>query len=127
MKTLSFIALSALFVSCAASSQNSTKNSPEQAKQTAFSQLGNDCEWSLNESQTYLLATTKSQPATPRCQYVVINVATNDIVKKGNYQPGFVRWKGDNILELLDAPGTLPNGKNLSDYIRQIPVNNNKP
>lgn len=81
-----------------------------------------------NNSQTYVLAIQELTEANARnrVKYIIINTSSLEIAKKGSFTPGHLKWISDTSLELLSVPGTIPQGKNLSDYstILSLPLTN---
>lgn len=85
-------------------------------------EVGPNYSQTFNETKTYLLSISEKVATETMQRYVVVEVATQKVVKNGAFRAGYVRWKNDQSLELLNAPGTLPVGKNLSDYIEIISI-----
>ena len=80
----------------------------------------------LNTSKTYLLAVSEKEAIQEMKRYVLVEIASQKIVKKGTFRPGYIKWRDDTSLELLNVPGTIPIGKSLSDYTELITIPNNK-
>lgn len=80
----------------------------------------------LNESQTYLLAVEEKEATAPMTRYVVVERVSQKILQKGSFRPGYIKWLNNTSLELLNAPGIIPEGKNLSDYIKVIQLPTSK-
>jgi hypothetical protein len=89
-------------------------------------EVGTKHSQSFNTSKTYLLAVSEKEVTEVMNRYVLIEVATQKIIKKGTFRPGYIKWRDDTSLELLNAPGTMPTGKNLSDYTELISIPSNK-
>lgn len=83
-------------------------------------EVGKKYEQLFNESNSLLLAIRDKETSATQTNYIVVDIATLTIIKKGTFVPGYIKWKDKAALELLDAPGNLPQGKNLSDYTKII-------
>jgi hypothetical protein len=81
----------------------------------------------LNESKSHVLAVHSKTPTETMNHYLIIDVTTTaTIVKKGSFNPGYIKWRDNTSLELLNVPGMIPAGKDLSDYIEIIQLPSNK-
>lgn len=81
---------------------------------------------SFNASKTYLLAVSDKGATNVMSRYSVVEVGTLKVLKTGTFRPGYIKWKDDQSLELLNAPGAMPTGKSMSDYIEVIYIPANK-
>lgn len=86
--------------------------------------LGSKYHQSLNASKTLLLAVREKEATEIFSEYIVIDLTSNKVLRSGKFRPGYIQWKEDTLLELLNVPGTLPSGKKLSDYTELIQLSN---
>lgn len=104
-------------ISTGLNSSVSTNKLLETEVSTNFTQV-------LNESKTYLLAVEGKVSTATLIRYVVLDVASQKVLKRGSFRPGYIKWRNNTSLELLNTPGMIPEGKNLVDYIEiiQLPL-----
>jgi hypothetical protein len=83
-------------------------------------EIGESHEIDFNTSKTYLLAYREKEITETFTTYLVLNVSTRAIIKRGSFRPGYIKWKDASSIELLDAPGIIPDTKSLNDYKQTI-------
>lgn len=105
--------------------ENNTVSAPDWAalNETIEAEIGSNTQ-TLNDTKSVVLAVHEKAPTEITNRYLVIDIATATILKKGSFRPGYIKWRNNNSLELLNVPGMIPEGRNLSDYIEiiQLPI-----
>ncbi len=101
-----------------------TPSTPDQALAAARKELGPDIDIQKNTTGTYDWCVQHQVPAAvPQAlRFVVIEKATLKVLLRDSFMPGFVKWSGDDTLEVLSMPGTLKKNEDISNYIRQIQI-----
>jgi len=108
-----------LTLSCKSTSAVSTDLGLDAAR----TELGNDIDLEPSPAGTYLLYVQhQSGAVSSAVRFVVIDKLTHQILLKDAFLPGYVKWSGDATLEVLNLPGTLKKGEDLSKHIRQIQI-----
>lgn len=111
------------FTQCSHKAVKSTDSdvfNPTDLNKTLETELGGKFTQTQNESKTYVLAIGEQENSSLFRQYVILEVSSLEIIQKGSFRPGYIQWKSNTSLELLNVPGTIPVGKNLSDYVQVI-------
>ncbi|MFM8914047.1 MAG: hypothetical protein ACKOE6_14210 [Flammeovirgaceae bacterium] len=57
-------------------------------------------------------------------RWVVMSINDCKVLAEQFFLPGYVKWKTNDEIELLDLPETVPLGKNTEDYIKTISIAN---
>lgn len=111
-----------LFTQCAKqiNSVSTSTNSTVRTNKLLEAEVSTNFTQVLNESKTYLLAVEEKEATATMIRYVVLDIASQKILKKGSFRSGHIKWRSNTSLELLNAPGMIPEGKDLSDYIEII-------
>lgn len=128
MRSLFISCLVLIVVSCAKKSTNVALNvdaDQYRLNNVVISELDSTNQQFFNSNQSHLLAIQESRTASNRVNYIVIEISSLKIIKRGSFNPGYIKWKDETSLELLSAPGNIPKGKNLSDYITLITLSAN--
>jgi hypothetical protein len=75
-----------------------------------------------NSSGQFILYVQKedTQHPTRMLSAVVIEVKTEKIVAEESFIPGYIKWIDASTLEMLNAPGMIKAGEDLSSYTRKI-------
>jgi hypothetical protein len=94
----------------------------------AEKELGREIDTFPSPTNQYILYVQRSSTATPHAalRFLVIERATARIAERQSFIPGYVKWVGEDSLEVLSMPGILKEGENLSNYKRVIrlkPIN----
>lgn len=118
------ICLTLTCLSCAKKLNNVEQNSVVIAnkEQTIENILGTDNTELDNINKTLTLVYQNNDEATRTTKYIVLDKINNSVLLKGSFKAGYVKWKTDTSLEILDIPGIIPNGKKQSDYIKTINI-----
>lgn len=87
---------------------------------TIATQLGENHSQFLNEANTLLLVHQNNAEKNKSTKYIVLNNANGELIAKGSFKAGYVKWKTDNALEVFDVPGIIPQGKTQTDYIKIV-------
>lgn len=109
-----------LLIGCKPAQKNTiTENSVDQ---TVTNKIGKDFESYPSRSGSYVLFVEKVNPtaANQMTRFIVIESATQKIMIEKSFQPGYVKWIGDSVLELLDVPGALKQNEDIPSYIKKI-------
>jgi hypothetical protein len=103
--------------------QNSTSNSS--LAQLAEDILGKENTEVANDSKTFTLVYQNKNETTQTVKYVVLDNLSKTVISKGSFKAGYIKWKTENSLEILDIPGIIPKDKTQADYIKiiNLPVN----
>ncbi len=118
-----------LFTQCAGrvnKSTTSTESDSTNLNKVVVREVGSTHSQSFNASKTYLLAVSDKEATDEMSRYTIVEVSTLKVIKTGTFRPGYIKWKDDQSLELLNAPGAMPTGKSMSDYIELIYIPTNK-
>ncbi|NBP68437.1 MAG: hypothetical protein EBU52_06790 [Cytophagia bacterium] len=108
--------------------QSSTTQTSVNLSQIAENLLGKETTQVVNASKTLtLFYQIQGNETTQASRYVVLDNTNGAIITKGSFKAGYIKWKGDTALEIFDAPGIVPQGKNATDYIKVItlPIHQN--
>jgi hypothetical protein len=91
-------------------------------KEIAVRELGNDYTFLFNESKTYALCHQKQSNDHPdrKIKYIVLEISTKEIVTRGSFQSGYVKWYSNDSIEVATS-------EKLSSELRKtiIPVKSN--
>jgi cystathionine beta-lyase family protein involved in aluminum resistance len=115
-----------MLIQCAKSIKDSTATTSKTAQElnkTVETELGNRNTQVFNNSKSYLLAYREKELTETFTSYIIIETKTGEVTKKGTFVPGYIKWVDDHSLELLSAPGIIPQGRSLSDYKKIITLN----
>ena len=111
-----FLCLALLFLQCAKKVNDSNGTSVNVLNTKIEAELGSSVQRIYNSSKTYLLALRTKESTENFTSYLILEVKSGEIIKKGSFIPGHIQWIDDTSLELLNAPGIIPQGKSLADY-----------
>jgi hypothetical protein len=116
------------FIQCSKKTMNTSLASGNEntLNKNIEKEVGTAVEKSFNTSKTHLLAYRIKDAKNSFRSYAVFEVSSGNLVQKGNYTPGYVKWISDVSLELLSVPGTIPIGKSITDYTTIIYLTNEK-
>jgi len=94
----------------------------------AEKELGKEIDAFPSQTGQYVLYIQRSSAATPHAalRFLVIEKATAKIAERQSFMPGYVKWVGEDSVEVLNMPGILKEGEDLSKYkkvIRIKPIN----
>lgn len=94
----------------------------------AEKELGKEIDAFPSQTGQYVLYIQRSSAATPHAalRFLVIEKATARIAERQSFMPGYVKWVGEDSVEVLSMPGILKEGEDLSKYkkvIRIKPIN----
>jgi hypothetical protein len=107
--------------------QSSTTQTSVNLNQIAENLLGKEITQVPNESKTltlfYQIHDAETNQAT---RYIVLENTNGTVIAKESFKAGYVKWRSDTSLEIFDVPGTIPRGKNASDYVKVINLTINK-
>lgn len=96
---------------------------PDPIKTMAVDKLGEDIEAWPNATGQYILFSQKpNNSASGVIKFVVIHVATRQVVEEQNYNPGHVKWVTETSLEVLSMPGMAKANEDLAKYIKVINI-----
>jgi hypothetical protein len=117
-----FLLFSLIFIGligCKVKQQIQETNAPFEI---ATQKLGTQLDSFPNSSGQFILYVQKEDPQYPTrmLSAVVIEVKTQKIVAEESFIPGYIKWVGESSLELLNAPGMIKAGEDLSSYTRKI-------
>lgn len=101
-----------------------TPSTPDQTLAAATKELGQDIDIQKNATGTYYLCVQHqvSAAAPQALRFVVIEKTTLKVLLRDSFMPGFVKWSGEDTLEVLSMPGTVKKGEDISHYIRQVQI-----
>jgi hypothetical protein len=120
--------LTFFFLSCAKKSSGveQSKEVDASTNQLIENSIGKNYLRILNESKNLSLMYQQDVDATSVTKYIVLDNSNNTIISKGSFKAGYVKWKSDNSIEILDVPGMIPKEKTLADYIKiiNLPIQN---
>ena len=107
------------FNGCKAKQQVQETNTPFEI---AAQKLGTKLDSFPNSSGQFILYVQKedTQHPTRMLSAVVIEVKSEKIVAEESFIPGYIKWIDASTLEMLNAPGMLKAGEDLSSYTRKI-------
>lgn len=90
----------------------------------AEQELGKEIDAFPSQTGQYILYIQRSPAATPHTalRFLVIDKATTRIAERQSFKPGYVKWVGEDSLEVLSMPGILKEGEDLSKYIKVIRI-----
>lgn len=96
--------------------------------QTIIEKLGLEFESYPSPSGSYLLFVEKLSPsaANPITKFIVIESVSQKIMIEKSFRPGYVKWIGDSVIELLDVPAILKQNEDSSYYVKKIDLVSNK-
>lgn len=119
---MKFLLLSLIFsglIGCKVKQQIQETNTPFEI---ATQKLGAQLDSFPNSSGQFILYVQQEniQHPTRMLSAVVIEVKTQRIVAEESFIPGYVKWVDESTLELLNAPGMVKAGEDLSSYRRKI-------
>ncbi len=94
----------------------------------AEKELGKEIDAFPSQTGQYVLYIQRSSSATPHAalRFLVIEKATARIAERQSFMPGYVKWVGEDSVEVLSMPGIVKEGEDLSAYkkvIRIKPIN----
>jgi len=92
-------------------------------QEIAVKELGKDFSLTLNENKTYALYQQKRMDdhSDRIIKYIVIYVSRKDIVTRGSFQSGYVKWITNDSIEVATSDKSSP------DLIKQtIHINSNE-
>jgi hypothetical protein len=114
-----------LLIGCKTAQKNITPNS---TNQKVTSQIGDNFDSYPSPKGSYLLFIEKLSPTTanPITKFIVIESASQKVMIEKSFRPGYVKWIGDSIIELLDAPGIVKQNEELSSYVKKIDITSYK-
>ncbi|MCI0751177.1 MAG: hypothetical protein L0Y35_05010 [Flammeovirgaceae bacterium] len=115
LRILFFLLLTQVFSVCKSSEKQDTNTYEEIAK----GELGEEVHFEFNQAKSYVLCTQKTE-ASSILKYLVIRLNDYHILKRGSYNPGYIKWINNSELELLNVPGIIKEGQNLSDFKQLI-------
>ncbi len=107
------------FNGCKTKQQVQETNNP---LEIATRKLGVKLDSFPNSSGQFILYVQKedTQHPTRMLSAVVIEVKSEKIVAEESFIPGYIKWIDASTLEMLNAPGMLKAGEDLSSYTRKI-------
>ena len=110
------------FVACRFRHQTTPINSP---LQIAFKKLGSEIDSFPNSTGKLVLFVQLADPKYPTkiVKAMVLEVVSNNILFEESFVPGFIKWKSEYALELLNLPGTIKSNEDISSYIKTIKLN----
>jgi len=122
IQPMRFLLLSLIFsvlIGCKAKQQVQQTNTPFEI---ATQKLGAKLDSFPNSSGQFILYVQKedAQHPTRMLSAVVVEVKTEKIVAEESFIPGYIKWIDASTLELLNAPGMIKAGEDLSSYTRKI-------
>ncbi len=89
-------------------------------KSVATKKLGEDVNYVLNDSKTYVLCTYEvagsSQQPRNSLNYLVIKIKDNSIVMENRVDGGTVSWYDDNEIEVYLTPGMVRKDQTADDF-----------
>ncbi len=90
----------------------------------AEKELGKEIDAFPSQTGQYVLFIQRSSTATPHAalRFLVIEKATARIAERQSFLPGYVKWVGEDSLEVLSMPGILKEGEDLSRHKRVIRI-----
>jgi len=117
-----FLLFSLIFIGligCKVKQQIQEANTPFEI---ATQKLGAQLDSFPNSSGQFILYVQKedTQHPTRMLSAVVIEVKTEKIVAEESFIPGYIKWIDTSTLEMLNAPGMIKAGEDLSSYTRKI-------
>lgn len=119
------VVLFCILIACTQCSKRVTENNTVAAadwavlNKTIEAEIGSNTQ-TLNDTKSVVLAVHEKASTEITSRYLVIDIATATILKKGSFRPGYIKWRSNTSLELLNVPGMIPEGKDLSNYIEII-------
>jgi len=122
IQPMRFLLLSLIFtgfIGCKAKQQVQETNNP---LEIATRKLGIKIDSFPNSSGQFILYVQKedTQHPTRMLSAVVIEVKTEKIVVEESFIPGYIKWIDASTLEMLNAPGMIKAGEDLSSYTIKI-------
>jgi hypothetical protein len=113
------------FNGCKAKQQVQETNNP---LEIATRKLGVKIDSFPNSSGQFILYVQKedTQHPTRMLSAVVIEVKTEKIFAEESFIPGYIKWIDASTLEMLNAPGMIKAGEDLSSYTRKINLSSTK-
>lgn len=112
--------LTFIFLSCAKKTYN-IQQSSKPGKDQIVEYLGSLENISVaNDSNNLTLVYQKNVEPNQSTRYLVIENLTGEVLSKGTFRAGYIKWKNNQLIEILDIPGIIPKEKTQSDYIRII-------
>ncbi len=107
------------FNGCKTKQQVQETNTPFEI---AAQKLGTKLDSFPNSSGQFILYVQKedTQHPTRMLSAVVIEVKSEKIVAEESFIPGYIKWIDASTLEMLNAPGMIKAGEDLSSYSRKI-------
>lgn len=102
---LLFISLNLLLLSCKAN-----YNQENKIKEIAEKELGNDYSIAFNDNKAYVLCQQNriNDHANREIKYIVVNVSSKEIVNKGSFQSGYVKWLNNESIEVATSDKFSP-------------------
>lgn len=96
--------------------------------QLVASKLGEDFESYPSPTGSYLLFIEKISPTATNSitKFIVADSVNQKVMIERSFRPGYVKWIGDSVIELFDAPGIVKQNEDLSSYIKKIDIESNK-
>lgn len=94
----------------------------------AVEKLGDKFESYPSPTGSYLLFIQIINPAAanPITKFIVFDTTSQKVMLEKSFHPGYTKWAGDSILEVLDAPAILKQNESLSSYVRKIDISSYK-
>lgn len=125
MRSLLLFLVFIVFNGCKAKQQVQETNNP---LEIATRKLGVKLDSFPNSSGQFILYVQKedTQHPTRMLSAVVIEVKTEKIVAEESFIPGYIKWIDASTLEMLNAPGMIKAGEDLSSYTRKINLSSTK-
>jgi len=112
----------ALLTSCRLSQKSVEKENA--INQIVAAKLGAGFESHQSPSNAYFLFIEKINPtaANPQIKFIVIESVSQKIILEKSFKPGYVKWIGDSVIELLDTPTLVKQNEDLSSYVKKIDI-----
>lgn len=115
-----FILILLFAAGCATVKTTTTSDQTPEYQKVAFSLLGEDLTYTMNEPQSYVLC-VKEMPGTsqqPRnsISFVVIDLSNNQMVIKQKLTGGTVGWYSDYEIEVFQTPGMVRHDQSKDDF-----------